>query len=160
MPAEYVTVEYKKSWVHRLYVPAIFKGMMVTLKHMFQKRFTVNYPEEKLHLPEGYRGLHLLFVDDEGREKCTACFMCATACPANCIRIVAEPSGWSDREKRPKIYEIDELRCIYCGMCVEACPCEALGMTDVHNLSSRTREEMLYNKEMLIANNKLRVTFR
>jgi NADH-quinone oxidoreductase subunit I len=160
MAAEYITVGYKKSWVHRLYVPAIIKGLLVTLKHMFERKFTIKYPEETMELPDGYRGLHLLFVDEEGRGKCTACFMCATACPANCIRIVAEPSPWPDREKRPAVYEIDELRCIFCGMCVEACPCEALGMTDVHNMSSFTREEMIYDKEMLVANNKLRVTLR
>ncbi len=90
--------------------------------------------------------------DEQGREKCTACMLCATACPAHCIEIVAEEAPWDDREKRPKIFNIDMMRCIYCGLCEWACPCEAISLTEVFNIPSRTRSEKIYTKERLLSN--------
>ena len=78
--------------------------------------------------------------------------LCATACPAHCIEIVAEEAPWDDREKRPKIFNIDMLRCIYCGLCEWACPCRAIELTEVFNVVSRTRAEKIYDKERLLSN--------
>lgn len=133
------------------FLPAILKGLALTFKHMFKKKVTVQYPEEKRTLPAGARGIHRLNRDDQGRVKCVACFMCETACPAHCIHIVGEESPWPDREKSPKTFVIDELRCIYCGMCEEACPVDAVELTSSFELASFSREEMLFDKEKLLS---------
>ena len=88
--------------------------------------------------------------DDDDRVRCVACFMCATACPANCIHIVADESPWDDREKYPKQFDIDELRCIYCGMCEEACPCDAIELTPHYEITGLTRQELIFDKAKLL----------
>ncbi len=135
------------------YIPAVTVGLGHTLGHMLRKRYnTMQYPEEKREPWPGYRGEHRLKRDAEGRENCTACMLCATACPAHCIEIVAEPAPWDDREKHPRIFNIDLMRCIYCGLCEWACPCDAIELTPVFNVVSRTREEKIYTKERLLSN--------
>ena len=86
-----------------------------------------------------YRGVHRLNRDEQGRVKCVACYMCATACPAHCIHIVGEQAPWTDREKYPIKFDIDELRCIYCGMCEEACPVDAIELTYEYDIVGLTR---------------------
>ena len=140
----------------RLYLPQILGGMAVTMKHMvkslFGKKLTVQYPEQKRELRvENYRGVHRLNRDEKDRVACVACFMCSTACPANCIHIEAGESPWEDREKYPVKFDIDELRCIYCGMCEEACPVDAIELTPHFDLVGLTREEMILDKEELIS---------
>jgi NADH-quinone oxidoreductase subunit I len=98
-----------------------------------------------------YRGVHRLNKDPDGRVACVACFMCSTACPARCIYIEAGESPWPDREKYPVKFDIDELRCIYCGMCEEACPVDAIELTSLYNLTGRSREEMVFDKEKLLS---------
>ena len=113
----------------RTYLPQILGGLAVTGRHILSAALgkgamTVQYPEEQ-HVPTpNYRGVHRLNKDDQGRVKCVACMLCATACPAHCIDIVGAtaPDAWTDREKYCESFVIDELRCIYCGMCEEACP--------------------------------------
>ena len=83
--------------------------------------------------------------------KCVACFLCATACPAHCIDIVATESPWPDREKYPEAFQIDELRCIFCGMCEEACPVDAIELTSLLDLTGKSREEMIFDKEKLLS---------
>ncbi|MFH1419364.1 MAG: NADH-quinone oxidoreductase subunit I [Planctomycetota bacterium] len=144
------------SAAERLYVPQILGGLKATLRHMFTKRLrderVVQYPEQKRVIREDiHRGLHRLNRDEQGRVACVACFMCSTACPADCIHIVGAESPWPDREKYPERFEIDELRCIYCGMCEEACPVDAIELTPEYDLVGGTREEMMFDKEMLLA---------
>jgi NADH-quinone oxidoreductase subunit I len=134
-----------------LYLPAILQGLKTTIDHIFQPKVTVQYPEERPDLPPNYRGVHRLNRDAEGRVKCVACYMCATACPAHCIDIVAAPSPWPDREKYPEVFAIDELRCIYCGMCEEACPVDAIELTSLFDLTGLNREEMIFDKEKLLS---------
>jgi NADH-quinone oxidoreductase subunit I len=140
------------SAAERTYLPQIFDGMRVTIRHMFgHKAKTVEYPEQRRTLRiENYRGLHRLNRDEQGRVACVACFMCSTACPANCIHIEAGEAPWDDREKYPVKFEIDELRCIYCGMCEEACPVDAIELTPEYHLVGRSREEMIFDKEKLL----------
>ncbi len=135
------------------FLPAIVAGLKTTISHVTNyKSVTQQYPEEQPELPLHYRGLHRLNKDDQGRVKCVACFMCSTACPAHCIDIVAQdtPAEWSDRDKMPNTFVIDELRCIYCGMCEEACPCDAIELTHIYDHTGLTRDDMRFDKEKLL----------
>jgi NADH-quinone oxidoreductase subunit I len=135
----------------RLYLPQIATGLATTLRHMFKKKITVQYPEQKREVrTENYRGVHRLNRDENGRVACVACFMCSTACPAHCIHIEAGESPWDDREKYPVKFDIDELRCIYCGMCEEACPVDAIELTPEYDLVGNSRQEMIFDKEKLL----------
>ncbi len=157
------------SRAESLYIPSVFKGLGTTLRHMFKNVgrdgkvkehvWVVQYPEEKRDdrpVLEGgqhranFRGVHRLNRDEDGRVRCVACFMCATACPADCIHIVAEESPWEDREKYPKQFDIDELRCIYCGMCEEACPVDAIELTPHYEITGLSRNEMIFDKQKLL----------
>jgi NADH-quinone oxidoreductase subunit I len=97
--------------------------------------------------------VHRLNKDEQGRVKCVACMLCATACPAHCIDIVGAtaPPEWPDREKYPENFVIDELRCIYCGMCEQACPHHTIELTTLYDLTGLSREEMMFDKEKLLA---------
>ena len=135
----------------RFSLPMIVQGLLITFSRIFAPKDTILYPERK-HVPtEGYRGLHRLNKDADGRIKCVACEMCQTACPAHCIDIVGIESPWPDREKYPQSFTIDELRCIFCGMCEEACPVDAIELTSLFDLTGRSREEMIFDKEKLLS---------
>ena len=106
----------KLGMLGKSYLMLFIKGLTTALRHLFfHKKITLQSPEQRHEIrdPVNYRGVHRLNKDEQGRVKCVACFLCATACPAHCIDIVAEPSPWPDREKYPKVFNIDELRCIY-----------------------------------------------
>lgn len=137
----------------RLYLPAVMQGIQTTLKHLFMPKVTQQFPEVRPQMPPNYRGVHRLNRDDKGRVKCVACYMCSTACPARCIDIVAAPAPaeWTDREKYPEMFVIDELRCIFCGMCEQACPCDAIELTSLFDLTGLSREEMMFDKEKLLS---------
>lgn len=145
------------STAERLYLPQILGGMKTTLVHLGDtllrgKSVTVQYPEQQRELRvDNYRGVHRLNRDEQDRVACVACFMCSTACPAHCIHIEAAESPWEDREKYPAKFDIDELRCIYCGMCSEACPVDAIELTPGFDLVGRSREQMIFDKEELLA---------
>ena len=137
----------------KTYLPLFVEGMTTTLRHLLSRKITVQTPEERHQTPDPllYRGVHRLNRDGQGRVKCVACFLCATACPARCIDIIAAESPWPDREKYPQSFTIDELRCIFCGMCEEACPVEAIELTSLYDLSGRSREEMIFDKAKLLS---------
>jgi len=145
--------EPKLGLAGRMYLPLFVQGLTTTTKHLFSKKVTVSYPDQEPEIgnPLIYRGVHRLNKDTDGRVKCVACFLCATACPAHCIDIVGIESPWPDREKYPESFSIDELRCIYCGMCEEACPVDAIELTSLYNLTGRSREEMIFDKEKLLS---------
>ena len=139
----------------RLYLPGIISGMIITMKHFFRKKTTIRYPEKKREVSEIYRGRHVLKRDDEGRERCTACGLCAVACPAEAITMVAdERKPWEENlyreEKYARIYEIDMLRCIFCGLCEEACPKEAIFLTKEIVKSGYQRDVFVYGKDRLV----------
>lgn len=138
----------------RMYIPDILSGMMKSIRHAFRPRFTVQYPEVRKELAPRFRGEHRLKVDEHGRMKCVACYMCATVCPAKCIHILATeaPEDWDGREKIPLKFEIDELRCIFCGYCVEACPKDAIEMTTKVPRVYATRSEFVYDMNKLMTN--------
>ncbi len=141
----------KLSTADRFYLTQIGNGLRVTLNHLFYKKRTVEYPEQKRTMNvENYRGVHRLNRDPDGRVACVACFMCETACPAHCIHIVGDEAPWDDREKYPVQFDIDELRCIYCGMCEEACPVDAIELTQEYDMVGNSRDEMIFDKEKLL----------
>jgi len=157
-----------------VYLTEIVKGMGITMRHFFtsfgQSKLPIlgrsktsralQYPEERReNMPvekggqeaSNFRGVHRLNRDEQGRVKCVACMMCPSICPANCIHIEAADSPWSDREKYPAKFEIDELRCIYCGMCEEACPVDAIELTPEYDITGLSRQEMIFDKEKLLS---------
>lgn len=145
------------SLLEQTYLPQVASGLLVTARHMLGvvagKALTVEYPEVG-HVPSpNYRGVHRLNKDEQGRVKCVACMMCATACPVHCIDIVGAtaPENWNDREKYPLSFVIDELRCIYCGMCEEACPVDAIELTGLYDLTGLSREQMIFDKAKLLS---------
>jgi NADH-quinone oxidoreductase subunit I len=145
--------EPKLGLAGKMFLPLIAQGLATTARHLVSKKVTVSYPEEEPEIGNEliYRGVHRLNRDEQGRVKCVACFLCSTACPAHCIDIVADESPWDDREKYPQNFVIDELRCIFCGMCEEACPVDAIELTSLYNLTGRSREEMIFDKEKLLS---------
>lgn len=145
----------KLSLWERLYVPAIFSGLKVTLRHFFKKKVTMQYPEERWTVPSGYRGAPYLVRDQAGRTKCVSCQLCEFVCPPKAIRITPPgPAGSPEAgpvEKAPSEFEINMLRCIFCGYCQEVCPEEAIFLMQDYSLVGLTRDEMIYDKEKLLA---------
>ena len=132
-----MTIVLKKkqlTFLQRIYVIEILKGMMITLRHLvknmiFQSKImTVQWPEQKKLIPAVHRSEHRLMLREDNSIRCTACMLCQTVCPALCIHIEAAEGETPEKEKYPKKFTIDLLRCVYCGYCVEACPCDAIRM--------------------------------
>ncbi|NII25132.1 NADH-quinone oxidoreductase subunit NuoI [Pseudoflavitalea sp. X16] len=141
--------------VERLYLWNIFKGMMITLKHVFKKKATINYPEQTRPFSPVFRGLHVLNRDEEGRERCTACGLCAVACPAEAITMeAAERKAGEENlyreEKYAARYEINMLRCIFCGLCEEACPKDAIYLSETFAPANYQRKGFIYGKPDLL----------
>ena len=142
---------YEPTFWDKLYIPALLRGLLITFKHLFRKKVTIQYPDEKLIPPEGYRGLHRLNKDTKGRIKCVACDMCSAACPADCIDIVPGASPLDlDKERYPVSFEIDLLKCIFCGFCEMACPEEAIELTEIYDFSDYTRDKLIIDKDGLL----------
>lgn len=159
------------------FLAASAKGLGVTLKHFARNLFlplrkasararlgapidekwrneieTVQYPEEKVTYPERFRGLHRLMLREDGAVRCVACMCCPTVCPAHCITIIPAETDNKGVEKKPAIFEIDELRCVVCGLCVEACPCDAIRMdTGDHAKPVEDRADGIETLESMLA---------
>jgi NADH-quinone oxidoreductase subunit I len=155
----------------RMYFPEILKGIAIVSRHFFRNLFfsrdpnpdfiardrrlnqvaTLQYPDERVVYPPGYRGLHRLVPREDGRPRCVACYMCATACPAQCIYIEAGEYADDPVEKYPTKFVIDELRCIVCGFCVEACPKDAIRMdSGEHAPPSYERSAQVWDEKRLL----------
>ena len=148
-------MDKKMTFSERIYLPAILGGMWITLKHFFRKPATSQYPEQVRSRSEVYRGQHVLKRDEPGKERCTACGLCAVACPAEAITMVAAEREKGEEhlyreEKYAAIYEIDMLRCIFCGLCEEACPKEAIFLTDRIVDAEFGRVDFIYGKDKLV----------
>ena len=144
------------TFAERIYLPAIVGGMGTTLKHFFSKKVTIRYPEEKRYLGPVFRGHHILKRDEEGAERCTACGLCAVACPAEAITMVADERKKGEEhlyreEKYASVYEVNMLRCIFCGLCEEACPKQAIYLQhDKMVPVFEDRSQVIYGKDKLV----------
>lgn len=136
----------------------ITKGMYVTLYHFFKTWFTgaytVEYPEQRVPLPDYYRGRHQLNRDANGLELCVGCFLCSAACPTKCINIVAgenKPEAtYSKGERFAQVYEINMGKCIFCGLCVDACPTGAITMSPTYELADYDLRKLVYRKDQML----------
>lgn len=137
------------SFLENLYLPEIFKALWYTLKQMFQPSVTLQYPEEKWDPPSIFRGRPVL-VEDNGKERCVACGLCARACPPLAISMQANEDSDDPKERYPDFFEINMLRCIYCGYCEEVCPEEAIVMSKDYDIVFESREEAIYDKQRLL----------
>ncbi|MEL0058951.1 MAG: NADH-quinone oxidoreductase subunit I [Verrucomicrobiales bacterium] len=142
------------KWHEKLYIPTLINGFKVTLSHFFKKKVTMQYPEEKWTVPEGYRGAPYLVKDSKERTKCVSCQLCEFVCPPKAISITPPgPEVNEERgniEKEPAEFEINMLRCIFCGYCQEVCPEEAIFLQEDYSLTGESREEMIYDKTKLL----------
>lgn len=143
------------SFWERLYLPAILKGMMITFSHIFKKDPTISYPEKVRPFSPVFRGLHILNRDEDGRENCTACGLCALSCPAEAITMEAAERQPGEEhlyreEKYAAKYEINMLRCIFCGLCEEACPKDAIYLSETFAPADYQRKQFIYNKQELL----------
>lgn len=160
-----VVVKRKElTLAEKLYFPEIIKGLGVTTRQLVKNLVTKKdvatrqYPEVKPKYPERFRGRHRLMQRDDGQVRCVACMLCSTACPANCIHIVAGEHEDGGIEKYPVSFEIDLLVCIYCGFCEEACPCDAIRMdSGKHPLPSYTRDKQRIRKVQLLSEGSLSI---
>src|SRR5947208_11751830 len=130
-------------------LPELLKGLMVTARTLFSRKYTLNYPEEKTPQSPRFRGLHALRRYPNGQERCIACKLCEAVCPAVCITIDSEVAA--DGTRRTTRYDIDLFKCIYCGFCEEACPTDAIVMTREIEFHMVARYESIATKEMLLA---------
>ncbi|MFZ4670954.1 MAG: NuoI/complex I 23 kDa subunit family protein [Flavobacterium sp.] len=145
------------TFFERMYLIAIVKGLLITIKHFFRKKATIQYPEQVREFSPVYRGQHMLKRDELGRENCTACGLCALSCPAEAITMKAAERQKGEEhlyreEKYAEIYEINMLRCIFCGLCEEACPKDAIYLTLSKELvpSNYDREDFIFGKDKLV----------
>ena len=133
---------------------AITKGMGITFKEMLQPTITEDYPDAPPNFQERFRGGHVLQRDESGLEKCVACFLCAAACPSDCIYIEAaentEKVRISGGERYASVYNIDYNRCIFCGFCVEACPTDAITHGHAFELASFNTSTLVKRKEDML----------
>ncbi len=125
------------------------KGLALTGRHLFKRKITVMYPEEKTPKSARFRGLHALRRYPNGEERCIACKLCEAVCPALAITIESEQRA--DGTRRTTRSDIDLIKCIYCGFCEESCPVDSIVETDMHEFHFESRDETVYTKAMLLA---------
>jgi len=143
----------RKTFWRSLYLGPVIQGLGVTLRHVFRRKDTLQYPEQRREFGDRYRGVPALVKDQDGREKCVACYMCQFVCPPRAITITADEYPADHKlhqiEKYPERFEINMLRCIYCGLCEEACPEEAIFMSKTYVVTGLSREVMIFDKPKL-----------
>ncbi|MFN0255977.1 NuoI/complex I 23 kDa subunit family protein [Pedobacter ureilyticus] len=150
-----VLVSKPLNLAERMYLPAIASGMATTIGHFFKKPATIKYPEQVREFSINWRGMHSLKRDEQGRERCTACGLCALSCPAEAITMIAaerknEEKHLYREEKYASVYEINMLRCIFCGLCEEACPKEAIYLDGPIVPADYLRKDFIYGKDKLV----------
>ena len=137
-----------RSFIKTFLLWELLQGLMVTLKGLFQRKVTINYPEEKTPQSARFRGLHALRRYPNGEERCIACKLCEAVCPA--LAITIESGVGPDGTRRTTRYDIDLFKCIYCGFCEEACPVDAIVETRLHEYHMENRGENIMSKDKLL----------
>ncbi|MHB8579125.1 MAG: NADH-quinone oxidoreductase subunit NuoI [Ignavibacteriaceae bacterium] len=137
------------SFLEKIYIPEIAKGLALTFKNMLKPKFTMQYPEEKFIPPPSYRGRPVLVMEENGLERCVACGLCSRVCPPLAIEVQAAETD-REKERYPIKFEINMLRCIFCGLCEEVCPEEAIVMSKDYELAFTNRKDALYGKDKLL----------
>lgn len=137
------------SYIRSLMLWELFKGLSVTGKYYFKKKYTLRYPEEKIPLSNRFRGLHALRRYPNGEERCIACKLCEAVCPALAITIDSEQRA--DGTRRTTRYDIDLFKCIYCGFCEESCPVDSIVETNIYEYHFERKGENVVNKQQLLA---------
>ncbi|MFB0991851.1 MAG: NADH-quinone oxidoreductase subunit NuoI [Rhodospirillales bacterium] len=143
-------MSFIRQHARAFFLTELVAGMWLTLRYMFKEKKTINYPFEKGPLSPRFRGEHALRRYPNGEERCIACKLCEAICPAQAITIEAEPRD--DGSRRTTRYDIDMTKCIYCGLCEEACPVDAIVEGPNFEFATETREELMYDKDKLLAN--------
>jgi NADH-quinone oxidoreductase subunit I len=133
-----------------LYARNLIIGLWIVFKRTFTKPVTVQYPEERPYLPPRWRGRIVLTRDPDGEERCVACYLCAAACPVDCIALQATEDPTAQDRRYPEFFRINFSRCIYCGMCEEACPTNAIQLIPDFEQSEYARRNLVYEKEDLL----------
>ena len=138
-----------RDYIKSLFLLELMRGLALTGRYMFKKKFTVQYPEEKAPISPRFRGLHAQRRYASGEERCIACKLCEATCPALAITIEAEPRA--DGSRRTTRYDIDLFKCIFCGYCQESCPVDAIVETRVYEYHFENRQDAIITKEKLLA---------
>ena len=140
------------AWIKLITFYEIAVGMKSTMSHLIHyKPITLQYPHEKLILPDNYRGMLALLRYEDGTEKCVGCDLCDAACPSRVITVVSDEVPGEPAKRYAKEYSMDMTRCLFCGMCVQACPVDALAMTQEYEWAVYDKRELLLNKQQLLA---------
>ena len=138
-----------KDVLGSLMLSELFKGMQLTGRHLFKRKITVMYPEEKTPASPRFRGVHALRRYPNGEERCIACKLCEAVCPALAITIESEQR--EDGTRRTTRYDVDLIKCIFCGFCEESCPVDSIVETHIHEYHGENRGDLIYTKPMLLA---------
>jgi NADH-quinone oxidoreductase subunit I len=138
-----------KRYLNSFLLIELLKGMALTGRHLFARKITIQYPEEKTPISPRFRGLHALRRYPNGEERCIACKLCEAVCPALAITIESELRA--DGTRRTTRYDIDLTKCIYCGFCEESCPVDSIVETQVFEYHGEKRGDLVYTKQMLLA---------
>jgi NADH-quinone oxidoreductase subunit I len=142
-------IEHIRAFFKTYLLIELVKGLAVTGRHLFRRKITVLYPEEKTPLSPRFRGLHALRRYPNGEERCIGCKLCEAICPA--LAITIETAERADGTRRTTRYDIDMTKCIFCGFCEESCPVDSIVETNIFEFHGESRGDMLYTKEMLLA---------
>lgn len=145
-----IVVSRRLGVLDRLYLPGIARGMWITLKHLFRRKVTMQYPEQRWTFTDRFRGVPALVKDQNERVKCVACYLCQFVCPPKAITIQAGEMPGSRIEKYPVEFDINMLRCIYCGLCEEVCPEQAIFLSKDYEVAGSNRTDLIFNKQKLL----------
>ena len=142
-------IEKAREFFSTFLLLELAKGLALTGRHLFRRKITVQFPEEKTPASPRFRGLHALRRYPNGEERCIACKLCEAVCPALAITIESEQRA--DGTRRTTRYDIDLTKCIFCGLCEESCPVDSIVETHILEYHGETRGDLYYTKEMLLA---------